>query len=110
MTVVAPRGAPLIGKLKLSVPPGLRLRSTSSVSLVTNPGPLSYEDSTHKGSLSITLDKPAKLCQVIMSAPSLAGALRRRPRTSRSPGPAVTVSVDDNNRGSSDLTAKLSGG
>jgi hypothetical protein len=110
VTVAAPRGGPLIRSLELSVPTGLRLRSTSSVSLATNPGPLSYEDSTHKSVLSISLDRPAKLCQVIMSAPSLAGALPRRPRTSRSPAPAVTVSVDDNHRGSSDLSAGLRGG
>ena len=107
---MAPRGAPLIRSLQLAVPTGLRLRSASSVSLATNPGPLSYEDSIHKGVLLISLDKAAKLCQVIMSAPSLAGALPRRPGTSRSPVPAVTVSVDDTNRGASNLSAALRSG
>jgi subtilase family serine protease len=109
VTVVAPDGGPLIRTLKLSVPAGLQLRSTSSVSLITNPGPLSYSDSSRGGSLTISLDKPAKLCQVIMSAPSLGGAPRRGPRTSRRRGATVTVSVGDDNRGSSRLTAKLQG-
>ena len=110
VTVVAPRGAPLISKLTLSVPPGLRLRSTGSVSLVTNPRRLAYRDGIHGGSLSISLDRPATLCQVIVSAPSLAGAVRRRPQASRSSEPVVTVSVDDSNHGSSHLTAKLRAG
>jgi subtilase family serine protease len=107
VTVVAPTGSPLIRTVALSVPAGLRLRSTSAVSLATDPGPLSYEDGIHRGTLTVSLDKPARLCQVIISAPSLSGAPRRRPRTSRQPAPSITVSVGDDNRGDSRLTAKL---
>jgi subtilase family serine protease len=110
VTVVAPKGTPLIRKLELVVPPGLRLRSTSAVSLLTNPGPLSYEDSAHGGRLTISLHTPAALCQVIMSAPSLKGALRRRAHTSRQPGPTVSVSVSDEGRGDSQLVTRLRGG
>jgi hypothetical protein len=107
VTVVAPTGAPLIRTLQLSVPPGLRVRSTRAVSLATDPGPLTYEDSTHRGTLSISLDRPATLCTIVISAPSLSGAPRRRPRTSRQAGPAVTVNVSDVNRGASRLTTTL---
>jgi subtilase family serine protease len=110
VTVVAPAGAPLIRTLTLSVPAGLRLRSTNAVSLVTDPAPLTYEDSSHRGTLTVSLDKPATLCQVIVSAPSLSGAPRRRPRTSGQPGPTITVTVGDANRGASRLTGKLRGG
>jgi hypothetical protein len=110
VTVVAPRGAPLIRTLTLSVPAGLRVRSTSAVSLITTPAPLSYEDQSHGGSLTISLDKPATMCEVLMSAPSLRGALHRRPRTSRSSGPTITVSVGDDASGSSRLTAPVTGG
>jgi hypothetical protein len=105
VTVVAPTGAPLIRTLTLSVPAGLRLRSTGAVSLATDPGPLTYEDSIHSGTLTVSLDKPAALCTVTISAPSLSGAPRRRPRTSGQPAPAITVSVGDVNRGDSRLTA-----
>ena len=107
VTVVAPAGAPLVRTVTLSVPAGLRLRSTGAVSLATDPGPLTYEDSIHRGALTVSLDKPASLWTVTVSAPSLSGALRRRPRTSRQPGPTVTVSVGDDNRGASRLTARL---
>ncbi len=109
VTVVATGGTPLISTLAISIPPGLRLRSTSAVSVTTNPAPLTYEDSSH-GSLTISLDKPARMCDVVMSAPSLRGALRRRPRTSRSLGPTITVSVGDASSGASRLTARLTGG
>jgi hypothetical protein len=107
VTVVAPTGAPPIHTVALSVPAGLRLRSTDAVSLATYPGPLTYEDSIHSGTLTVTLDKPATLCTVTISAPSLSGAPRRRPRTSSQPAPAITVRVGDDNRGDSRLTAKL---
>jgi subtilase family serine protease len=107
VTVVAPTGAPLVRRVTLSVPAGLRLRSTSAVSLATDPGPLTYEDSLQRGALTASLDKPANLCTVTISAPSLSGALRRRPRTSRQPGPTVTVSVGDDKRGASRLIARL---
>ena len=107
VTVVAPTGAPLIRTLALSVPGGLRLRSTGAVSLATDPGPLTYEDGVHSGKLTVSLDKPATLCTVTISAPSLGGTLRRRTRTSGQSVPAITVSVGDVNRGDSRLTAQL---
>jgi hypothetical protein len=107
VTVVAPTGSPLIRTLTLSVPAGLRLRSTGAVSLATDPGPLSYEDSIQGGMLTVSLDKPASLATVTISSPSLTGAPRRRPRTSRQPGPTVMVSVGDENRGDSRLTGRL---
>jgi hypothetical protein len=107
LTVMAPAGAPLIRTVALAVPAGLRLRSTGAVSLATDPGPLTYEDSIHSQTLTISLDKPATLCTVTISAPSLSGAPRRRPRTSSQPAPAITVSVGDVNRGDSRLTATL---
>jgi subtilase family serine protease len=107
VTIVAPTGTPLIRTIALSVPAGLRLRSANAVSLSTDPAPLSHEDSAHRGTLTVSLAMPARLCQVVVSAPSLSGALRLRPRTSRPSVPTVTVNVGDDNRGESRLTGRL---
>jgi subtilase family serine protease len=110
VTVLAPRGAPEIRTLKLSIPPGLRLRNTNSVTLITHPAPLPYEDYVQKGSLILTLQQPARLAEVVMASPSLKGTLRRRARTSRRSGPTVSVNVGDENGGASQITTTVKGG
>ena len=65
----------------------------------------------HDGqTLTVSLGTPARLCTVIVGAPSLTGALKRGPRSESRPEPTITVSVGDDNRGASRLTAQLKGG